>query len=161
MAREHLFEILPSCGKRRSAVSYELHESFEIGDREVELSKTGRQTLQLVRGDALVRIIERFQYFRGPSACAKSFEKRSGFWTVFTGHGMVDKIPDEAVRALREDGLELDDGLNDTIRFAAAFRRKDLCFLERRENRHGGSDMRRRACRPLHGNGSGVACGEQ
>jgi hypothetical protein len=51
--------------------------------------------------------------------------------------------------------------LNDTIRFTAAFRRQDLCFLERRENRHGGSDMRSRACRPLLGDGSGLACGEQ
>jgi hypothetical protein len=33
--------------------------------------------------------------------------------------------------------------------------------LERRENRHGGSDMRRRACRPLHGDGSSLTCGER
>lgn len=161
MAGEHLLELLPSRGERRSAVSYELHESFEIDDREVELSKTGCQTFKLFRGDALVCVCERFQYVRGPSACAKSFEKPSGFWAVFAGHGMVDKIMNEAVRALREGGLELDDGLNDTIRFTAAFRRQDLCLLERRKNRHGGSDMRRRACRPLRGDGSGLACGEQ
>ncbi len=153
----HLFKILPSRGERRSAVSYELHESPEIIDRQVELFETGCQPLQLFRRGALVRVRKRFQYFCGPSACAKSFKNRCGFLAVFSGKGLVRKILHGAVRALRKSGLELDHGLNDTIGFPAAFRWKNLGLFERRENCHSRSDMRRGTLWSLQGDGRSLA----
>lgn len=145
MVRIHLFKRVPSCGERRPAVSNELHESCEIIDGEIELFETGCQPLTFVGGRALIRVRERFQYFCGPSAGAKSFENGCDLLAMFAGNGMVSKILHGAVCALREGGLELDDGLNDTIGFPGTFRRKDLCLFERRENSHGRSDIGRSA----------------
>lgn len=136
MVSIHPFKILPSRGERRPAISHELHQSLEIIDREVESFKTGCQPIQFLRGGALICIRECFQYFCGPSACAKSFENGGGLFAVFVGEGALRKILYGAVRALCEGGLKLNDRLNDAIGFPAAFRRKDLCLFERRENCH-------------------------
>ena len=92
MAGIHFFKMLPSRGERRPAISHELHESLEIIDGEVELSEAGCQPLQLFGGGALVRVRERFQYFRGPPAYVKSFEHWCGLLAVFAGNGTLRKI---------------------------------------------------------------------
>ncbi len=92
MAGIYLFKMLPSRGKRRPAVSHELHESLEIIDREVELSEAGSQSLKFFGGGALVLVRKRFQYFRGPPGYPKSFEDWCGLLAVVAGNGTLRKI---------------------------------------------------------------------
>ncbi len=64
---------------------------------------------------------------------------------VLGGHGTAREILHERIGALGERGLKLDHGLNDTISFSAAFRRKRLGLFQRRENGHGRPDIGRGA----------------
>jgi hypothetical protein len=68
----HFVKVLPSCLKRCSAISHELHKPPKIAHGEVELAKTSSHLLSLFSRGSHICLRERHQYLGGPPIGAKS-----------------------------------------------------------------------------------------